>query len=131
MSATLMAKGVKFEYEALVLYYNKKVRKGKCESCGSTKVVQVKSYTPDFQITINGLLIEVKGRFTAPDRAKLIAVKKDNPSIKLVLYFASDNRLSKGAEKHYSDWCQQHNFDFSVGSIPRRWLNEKKNTNIT
>ena len=121
VAAYLEAKGIKFQYESLILSYAKTVRKGRCEQCGSSKVVKIATYKPDF-ILDNGIIIEVKGRLTSTDRTKLLAVMRSNPERKLRLYFGSDNKLQKNSEKRYSDWCRQHSIDFSIGTVPTRWL---------
>jgi len=127
VAASLEAKGIKFEYESIRITYEKPVRKGLCPACGSKSTVQVSSYTPDFVLD-NGILLEVKGRLTSKDRSKLILVRKSlgDRGKYLVLYLAEDNRLTKGSEKRYSNWCQEKGFDFSIGAIPRRWLTSRK-----
>lgn len=113
--------GVKFEYETLKLEYLKPIRNGLCDTCGKSKVKQKHIYTPDF-ILSNGVIIEYKGRFTATDRSKLLAVKRSNPDRKVYLVFGSDNKLQKNNEKRYSDWCTANGFDYAVGAPPARWL---------
>jgi hypothetical protein len=116
---------VKFSYETLKLEYEKPVRKGLCKKCGTTSCVQRLVYSPDF-ILENGTVIEYKGRFTAKDRTKLLAVKKLNPEVKLVLLFGADNKLDKRSTKRYSTWAMEHGFDFGIRVPPRRWLSERK-----
>src|SRR5882762_10202182 len=74
----LTEQGTKFEYESLKLEYKKKVRSASCDECGGSKVSQKHTYTPDFVLD-NGTIIEYKGRLTASDRSKLLAVLKSNP----------------------------------------------------
>jgi hypothetical protein len=127
VAQTLTDKEVKWEYEVDILEYKKKVNKGLCGSCGERVLVfRRATYKPDFKLD-NGIYIEVKGRLTASDRTKLLAVRESNPGLRLVLYFGSDNKLQKNSEKRYSDWAQQHKFDFSIDTLPRRWLNRKSN----
>jgi len=125
VAETLGTKAVGFEYESLRLVVKKRVRKGICQTCGSKLVYKEATYTPDFVLD-NGIIMEVKGRFTASDRAKMLAVRESNPDRKIVLYFATDNKLQKNSEQRYSDWCTKHGFDYAVGTIPRRWLNKPK-----
>ena len=120
-AASLEEKGIPFKYESERLIYSKPVRKGKCTECGATKVVKLATYTPDFVLD-NGTMVECKGRLTATDRSKLLAVRASNPTLKLVLYFSIDNKLQKNGTKRYSDWAAEHDFDFSIGTLPRRWL---------
>jgi hypothetical protein len=67
-----------------------------------------RTYTPDF-ILPNGIIIEVKGRFTSDDRRKHLAVKKQHPNLDIRFVFESSNRkLSKGAKTTYGQWCEKH-----------------------
>ena len=117
----LTALSVGFSYESLKLNYEKPVRKGKCKDCDGKKVVKVATYTPDFVLD-NGRIIEYKGRLTATDRSKLIAVRNSNPDTKIHLLFGSDNKLQKNSEKRYSDWATANGFDYAIGNPPKRWL---------
>jgi len=121
LAENLINSGIGFKYESLKLNYEKPVRKGKCKDCDGKKVVKVATYTPDFVLD-NGIIIEYKGRLTASDRSKLIAVKKTNPEIHLRLLFGSDNKLAKNNNKRYSQWAAEHGFDYAIGTPPRRWL---------
>lgn len=116
--------GVGFKYESISLEYEKPIRKGKCKECDGKKVVKVATYTPDF-ILDNGKIIEYKGRLTAADRTKLLAVRKSNPSTRIYLLFGADNKLAKNTTKRYSDWANEHGFDHAVGLPPRRWLGRR------
>ena len=122
----LNGKQIKFEYESLVLSYPKTVRRGTCLACGSGKVVSARTYKPDFVLTDSQVVIEAKGRLTSPDRTKLVAVKAANPKVRLVLLLASDNRIRKGSDERYSNWCEKNHFDFAIGTIPRRWLSRQQ-----
>jgi hypothetical protein len=121
LAEALTASGVGFEYESLKLTYEKPVRKGLCKKCGNGKVVKVATYTPDFVLN-NGTIIEYKGRLTATDRSKLIAVRNSNPDTKIHLLFGSDNKLQKNSDKRYSTWATEHGFDYATGTPPKRWL---------
>lgn len=122
LAAYLTEQDVKFEYETLIITYEKKVVRGLCKECGNKKtVVKLATYKPDF-ILENGTIIEYKGRLTAQDRSKLVAVVRSNPERKIKLLFGSDNKLSKGNPKRYSDWCTANGFDYAISTPPRRWL---------
>jgi hypothetical protein len=91
--------------------------------------VQAKKYTPDF--TINGSHIEVKGWWPASDRAKLLAVIRQNPSIRILV--ALDNphmTISKNSKTTYAQWCQRHGIKWSPIPIPpdalAQWLGIKR-----
>jgi len=84
-----------------------------------------RTYTPDF-ILPNGIIVEVKGRFTAADRRKHICIKKQHPKLDIRFVFESSRRkLSKGAKSTYALWCEKNKFMYSDRVIPQEWLKEK------
>lgn len=85
-------------------------------------------YTPDFTITWPSgrtAYIEVKGYLRPEDRAKLLAVKRDNPEIDLRIVFGRDNPIRKGAKLTYSQWAEKHNIPYSIGTPPKEWFIEQ------
>lgn len=125
IARNLTEKGVGWEYEPEVLYYNKKILRGKCLRCGAKEVVKVGQYRYDFRLD-NGTLIEAKGRLTSADRTKLLAVRASNRDRLLVILFKTDNKLGKNTTKRYSEWAGEHGWDYAVGAIPRRWLTKAR-----
>lgn len=88
-----------------------------------------KTYTPDFILKkADGtrMYIEVKGMFTADDRAKMLAVRDDNPGIDIRFLFSNArSKLRKGSKSSYADWCDVHNFKWADGGrVPLQWLGE-------
>ena len=84
-----------------------------------------RTYTPDF-ILPNGIIVEVKGRFTSDDRRKHLAVKKQHATLDIRFVFESSRRkLSKGAKTTYGQWCDKHGFMYADRVIPQEWLSEK------
>tara|TARA_B100000508_G_C11464804_1_gene281129 strand:+ start:7329 stop:7781 length:453 start_codon:yes stop_codon:yes gene_type:complete len=84
-----------------------------------------RTYTPDF-ILPNGIIIEVKGRFTASDRRKHVCIKKQHPKLDIRFVFESSRRkLSKGAKSTYATWCERNKFTYCDRVIPMEWLKEK------
>lgn len=84
-----------------------------------------RTYTPDF-ILPNGIIIEVKGRFTSDDRRKHLAVKKQHPTLDIRFVFENSRRkLSKGAKTTYGQWCEKHKFQYYDRIIPEEWLKEQ------
>lgn len=84
-----------------------------------------RTYTPDI-ILSNGIIIEVKGRFTSDDRRKHLAVKKQHATLDIRFVFESSRRkLSKGAKTTYGQWCDKHGFMYADRVIPQEWLSEK------
>ena len=54
------------------------------------------SYTPDFVLPNNGVILEVKGYWDPPSRRKIRQVIKDNPNIDLRMVFQDPyKRISK------------------------------------
>jgi hypothetical protein len=81
-------------------------------------------YTPDF-VLANGIIVETKGRFLAPDRQKHILVKKHNPELDIRFVFSNSNaRISKTSKTTYAMWCRKHGYLFADKTIPEEWLNE-------
>jgi len=84
-----------------------------------------RTYTPDF-ILKNGIIIEAKGMFTASDRRKHIAIKKQHPKLDIRFVFENSRRkLSKGAKSTYGEWCTKNGLLYYDRIIPENWLKEK------
>ena len=84
-----------------------------------------RTYTPDF-ILNNGIIIETKGVFTAADRRKHLAIKKQHPKLDIRFVFENSRRkLRKGAKSSYAEWCHKHDFRYYDRIIPEDWLKEK------
>ena len=101
---------VKFKYEAIKIEWED---------------LMYRTYTPDFVLP-NGLIIEVKGLFTASDRRKHLAIKKQHPNLDIRFVFESSKRkLSKGAKSTYATWCEKNKFLYADRIVPEDWLREK------
>ena len=84
-----------------------------------------RTYTPDFILT-NGIIVETKGMFTAMDRRKHLAIKKQHPKLDIRFIFENSRRkLSKGAKSTYAQWCDRYGFEYDNRVIPEAWLKEK------
>jgi|TARA_R100001591_G_scaffold96326_1_gene102163 hypothetical protein len=84
-----------------------------------------RTYTPDF-VLHNGIIIETKGMFTAADRRKHLAVKKQHPELDIRFVFENSRRkLRKGAKSSYGEWCNKYGFRYYDRIIPEDWLKEK------
>lgn len=105
----LRERGVKFEYETLKLKY----------------VVPEKThtYTPDV-ILPNGVILEIKGRLTAADRAKMLAVKRCNPELDIRFVFMRDNFLSRASKTKYSQWAEKNGFLWCIKEITDEWTSQ-------
>ena len=85
-----------------------------------------RTYTPDF-VLHNGIIIETKGMFTAADRRKHLAIKKQHPQLDIRFVFENSRRkLRKGAKSTYGEWCDKYGFKWTDKEIPKKWLTEKK-----
>lgn len=101
-------KGMSIEYETAKIPYT--VRK---------------NYVPDIIVRKKSgkiIYIEVKGWFRPQDRAKTLAVLKDNPKIDLRFVFGADNKLNSRSKTRYTQWCRKYNIKCAVGKVPKTWL---------
>jgi hypothetical protein len=102
--------GVAFTYEKVKLKY--------------IKPASSHMYTPDFQLP-NGIIVESKGRFLAPDRQKHLLVKKHNPELDIRFVFSNSNaRISKTSRTTYAMWCRKNGYQYADKLIPQEWINE-------
>lgn len=84
-----------------------------------------RTYTPDF-VLANGIIIETKGMFTAADRRKHLAIKRQHPKLDIRFVFENSRRkLRKGAKSTYAEWCIKYGFSYYDRVIPEDWLKEK------
>jgi|TARA_R100000951_G_scaffold18342_2_gene14706 hypothetical protein len=87
---------------------------------------KTKTYTPDFVLD-NGIIIETKGRFISPDRAKHLAVRSQYPELDIRFVFTnSKSKLYKGSKTTYGMWCNKYDFKYADRYIPEAWLKEPK-----
>lgn len=106
----LNEKKVPFRYEAIKIEWED---------------LMYRTYTPDF-IMPNGIIIEVKGRFTAEDRRKHLAIRKQHPYLDIRFVFESSKRkLSKGSKTTYAQWCEKHKLLYHDRIVPLEWIKEK------
>lgn len=70
----------------------------------------------------NGIVIESKGKFTALDRKKMLAMRLLHPDIDLRLLFQYDNKLSKTSKTRYTEWADKNHIIAAVKTIPEGWL---------
>ena len=87
--------------------------------------LRYRTYTPDFVLD-NGIIIETKGMFTAADRRKHLAVKKQHPKLDIRFVFENSKRkLRKGAKSTYAEWCMRYDFLYHDRIIPEEWIKKK------
>jgi hypothetical protein len=110
VSKLLKEQNIKFSYESVKIEWED---------------LAYRTYTPDF-ILHNGIIIETKGMFTAADRRKHLAVKRQHPKLDIRFVFENSRRkLRKGAKSTYSEWCTKHGFIYYDRIIPEDWLKER------
>lgn len=102
--------GIRFKYESIALKYVWPARNA--------------TYTPDWFITKTNVIIETKGKFTAPDRQKHLLVRETYPDLDIRFVFMRDNKIHKKSKMRYSDWCKKHGFMYAIGDIPLEWCKE-------
>lgn len=104
--ADLRSRGVPYEFEKLVLSYERPPGR----------------YKPDFHLLDNGVIVETKGRFTGADRSKHLLVRKSNPDADIRFVFQNPNaKLYKGSKTTYAQWCDKHGFLWAAKTIPQEW----------
>jgi len=69
-------------------------------------------------------MLEAKGYWDAEDRRKILAVKKCNPELDIIMIFQTpDNTISKKSKTTYAKWCDKHNIPWTTfHEIPIDWL---------
>lgn len=80
-------------------------------------------YLPDIVLS-NGIIVEIKGRFTRSDRAKHRMIKEQHPELDIRFVFQRDNAIYRGSKTRYSTWCDQRGFRYAFNSIPSSWGRE-------
>jgi hypothetical protein len=111
--AVLDALGVVYEYET--------------EHIKFTQPERARYYVPDIILTTKNnqkIYVELKGKLDREAQHKMRWVKEQNPTLDIRIVFMRDNKMTKSSKKTYTEWAQQHGFPWSVGSIPKEWLEE-------
>tara|TARA_R100001369_G_scaffold60813_1_gene87605 strand:- start:724 stop:1098 length:375 start_codon:yes stop_codon:yes gene_type:complete len=100
---------VLFDYETINLHY---------------RVIEQRKYTPDV-ILPNGIIIELKGRFTSSDRKKMLLVIAQHPDLDIrMVFMRPKNKLSKISRTTYAQWCDKNNIKWADKYIPEEWIKE-------
>lgn len=69
------------------------------------------TYLPDWINEQTKEIIEAKGRFTASDRQKMLAVAKAHPEYTVTIVFQNPTLpIKKGSKTSYGDWCDKYGF---------------------
>lgn len=108
----LSDKGIPFDYEKLKISYTVPERQA--------------TYTPDFVLLDNGIIVESKGIFDADDRKKHLLIKQQHPDLDIRLVFSRANApIYKGSPTTHANWADHHGFKWAEKLIPDAWLKEK------
>lgn len=92
---------------------------GECETKG--KCFVERSYKPDFFLS-NGIILEVKGRFTSKDRKIAAAMKEQHPELDIRMVFSKNNWITRQHKTNYGQWCDSKGILWTVNDIPEEWL---------
>ena len=112
LARQLKSAGVSFTYEVLKIPY--------------TIPASPHTYTPDFVLKENGIIIESKGLFSVEDRKKHLLVKAQHPEYDIRFVFQNPNaRLYKGSPTTYAMWAEKNGFKWAGKQIPEEWLSEQ------
>ena len=109
--ARLHKSKVSFDYETINLYY---------------EISEQRKYIPDI-ILPNGIVIELKGRFTSKDRKKMLLVIAQHSELDIrMVFMRPNNKLNKNSRTTYAQWCDKNNIKWANKYIPEEWIQEKK-----
>jgi len=114
VASALEEAGIAYEYEAKSYeLYLPVIRGHRCIDCASKRIEKLSWYTPDFFIT-GGPVLETKGKFTALDRKKQLAMREHHPDVPVTMVFMRNNTLSKHSKTRYSDWCVANGISYLI-----------------
>lgn len=117
----LDANKISYGYELETFPIQVEVGRVNCPTCGTVTAYKPSRYTPDF--FFNNWVIEAKGKFTAKDRKRFLALLHGHGDRRRFgLLFMRLNKLSKSSKTRYSDWCDQHGIPWAVGWFKDEWL---------
>lgn len=69
-------------------------------------------YNPDFKLAKN-VFLETKGFFKDSDRRKILAVVKQHPDKKIIMYFQDSTvKLRKKGKMTYGEWCDKNGIEW-------------------
>lgn len=110
-ATSLRVQGVAFDYEKLKIKFVHPAR--------------LATYTPDFVLRHNGIVVETKGRFQVEDREKHLLVRQQHLDLDIRFVFSrSKTPIRTGSPTTYADWCRTHGFQFADKTIPQEWIEE-------
>ena len=104
---------------------------------GKLPYVTERLYIPDIVLP-NGIIVEVKGFFLREDRAKMLAVREQNPGVDIRFVFQNWNSPVEAAKARRDgtkltcrEWCETNNFLCANKVVPDYWLQEQPKEDAT
>lgn len=86
-----------------------------------------RTYTPDFHLLDNGIIVETKGKFEPDDRAKHLFIKTQHPDLDIRFVFQRpSDPIRKGSKTTLAAWADKYGFKWAAKTIPEAWIKEVK-----
>jgi Phage endonuclease I len=83
------------------------------------------TYSPDFLLLSNGILVETKGKLELDDRKKHMFVKSQWPTLDIRFVFQRPtDRITKTSRTTYGQWATANGFVWGTKMIPVKWAEE-------
>jgi hypothetical protein len=109
----LDSRGIAYDYEKFKISYEVPSRTA--------------TYTPDFVLLDNGVIVETKGVFDTQDRAKHLLVKAQHPELDIRFVFQRGSQpIYKKSPTTHAAWAEKHGFQWAEKLIPPEWAKEPK-----
>jgi hypothetical protein len=105
LAANLRSRGLKFKYESAEVPY-----------------ILERNYFPDFEMVDYGFFIEAKGLLDRDSKAKMLAVKKQNPKIDIRFVFMKADKRIPGTKQTHAEWADRNGFPWAEGVAPDDWF---------
>tara|TARA_Y100001963_G_scaffold159865_1_gene265817 strand:- start:11860 stop:12255 length:396 start_codon:yes stop_codon:yes gene_type:complete len=99
--------------EALVATILRKKKRKFTYEAESFTYTLTKKYTPDFFLD-DGILLEVKGVLMQRDREKMIAVRHNHPSLKIVFVFPVPHKKVPGLKSTHAEWAEKNGYGWTT-----------------
>jgi hypothetical protein len=127
--STLLEKGydVRKTGEQDRMAYTSTVNSGRCRKCGSTCVVEERTYTPDLFIVPRGgpatagYYLEAKGYLRSERRSLLRAFRKTGPACDLRLVVQRDYKIGKSTLVGWAERLLKVPVTIWTGDLPSDW----------
>lgn len=107
VAANLSSRSLRYKYESQQFPY-----------------VLERSYNPDFEMIDHGFFIEVKGLLDRESKAKMIAVKRQNPDADIRFLFMQADKRIPGTKQTHGQWATRNGFLWAEGVAPEEWFTD-------